>query len=74
VEFLIQFLSGHVEANGKLHLKLQAEGVNPYEFKPDISYRLKGRQFAWIESTEFPGIFDGEYFLKRYTIKNLMAF
>ena len=60
----LAYLGGAVEPNGKLHLKLSAEGTDPYEFKPDISYWEENTKFAWIAITGVPRVFDGEHFFE----------
>lgn len=58
------YLGGTVEANGKLHLKLSAEGADPYEFKPKISFWDENKRFAWLAITGLPKVFDGEHFFE----------
>jgi hypothetical protein len=60
----LSFLGGTVAPNGKLHLKLAADGATPYEFKPDISVWEEKKRFAWIAKTGLPRIFDGEHFFE----------
>jgi hypothetical protein len=66
----LTYLGGNVEPNGKLHLKLAAEGAKPYEFKPDISHWQEGKKFAWIAITGFPRVFDGEHFFELKDLGN----
>jgi hypothetical protein len=66
----LTYIDGKVEPNGKLHLKLAAEGAKPYEFKPDISYWQEKKQFAWIAKTGLPRIFDGEHFFELKDLGN----
>ena len=66
----LAFLGGTVQPNGKLHLKLSADGAAPYEFKPDISYWQTEKQFAWIAKTGLPRIFDGEHFFELKDLGN----
>lgn len=66
----LTFLGGTVQPNGKLHLKLAAAGVAPYEFKPDISHWQEKKQFAWIARTGLPRIFDGEHFFELTDLGN----
>jgi hypothetical protein len=60
----LEYLGGEVKPNGKLHLKLAAEGADPYEFKPIISYWEENEKFAWLAQTGFPKVFDGEHFFE----------
>lgn len=60
----MSYLGGTIEPNGKLHLKLSAEGSEPYEFKPDISFWEEQKRFAWLAKTGLPRIFDGEHFFE----------
>jgi len=60
----LEYLGGEVEPNGQLHLKLSAEGADPYEFKPTISHWEENKKFAWIGRTGIPRVFDGEHFFE----------
>jgi len=60
----LEYFGGEVKPNGKIHLKLSAEGAEPYEFKPIISHWIENETFAWIARTGFPRIFDGEHFFE----------
>jgi hypothetical protein len=60
----LSYLGGTIKPNGKLHLKLSAEGAKPYEFKPDISYWEEKKRFAWLAKTGMSRIFDGEHFFE----------
>lgn len=60
----LEYLGGEVKPNGKLHLKLSADGADPYEFKPTISHWEENKKFAWIGRTGFPRVFDGEHFFE----------
>ena len=60
----LEYLGGEVKPNGKLHLKLSAEGADPYEFKPTISHWEENKKFAWIGRTGLPRVFDGEHFFE----------
>jgi len=60
----LSFWGGTVQPKGKLHLKLAADGAQPYEFKPDISAWKEQQQFAWIAKTGIPRVFDGEHFFE----------
>lgn len=66
----LTFLGGTVKPNGKLHLRLAAEGADPYEFKPNISYWTEKKQFAWLAQTGLPRIFDGEHFFELKDLGN----
>lgn len=66
----LTYLGGEVKPNGKLHLKLAAEGSAPYEFKPDISYWEEQKRFAWIAKTGFSRLFDGEHFFELQDLGN----
>lgn len=60
----LQFLGGEVKPRGKLHLKLDIEGTEPYEFKPSISHWDENNRLAWLAITGIRGIFDGEHFFE----------
>ncbi len=60
----LEYLGGEVKPNGQLHLKLSAEGADPYEFKPVISHWKENQQFAWLARTGLPKVFDGEHFFE----------
>ncbi|NBC05804.1 MAG: SRPBCC domain-containing protein [Bacteroidetes bacterium] len=60
----LEYLGGEVKPNGQLHLKLSAEGAEPYEFKPTISHWEENKCFAWLARTGLPRIFDGEHFFE----------
>lgn len=60
----LKYLGGEVKPNGQLHLKLSAEGADPYEFKPDISHWEDNKRFAWLARTGLPRVFDGEHFFE----------
>lgn len=60
----LEYLGGEVKPNGQLHLKLSAEGAEPYEFKPSISHWEENKRFAWLARTGLPRIFDGEHFFE----------
>jgi hypothetical protein len=60
----LAYLGGEVRPQGTLHLKLSAEGADPYEFKPIISYWEENKRFAWLARTGFPRVFDGEHFFE----------
>ena len=60
----LEYLGGKVEPDGNLHLKLSAEGADPYEFKPVISHWEENQRFAWLARTGFPRVFDGEHFFE----------
>lgn len=60
----LAYLGGDVRPGGRLHLRLSAEGADPYEFKPDISRWEGNRSFAWIARTGLPRVFDGEHFFE----------
>lgn len=64
----LKYLGGTVEPQGKLHLKLQVEGAEPYEFKPVISRWEKPKTFAWLATTGLPRIFDGEHFYELHEL------
>jgi len=66
----LSYLGGTVEPNGKLHLKLAAEGAAPYEFKPDISFWEENKRFAWIAKTGLSRVFDGEHFFELKDLGN----
>lgn len=66
----LTYLGGEVKPNGKLHLKLAAEGSAPYEFKPDISYWEDRKRFAWIAKTGIKRVFDGEHFFELQDLGN----
>ena len=66
----LTYLGGEVKPNGKLHLKLAAEGSAPYEFKPDISYWEDRKRFAWIAKTGMKRVFDGEHFFELQDLGN----
>lgn len=60
----LEYLGGEVEPDGNLHLKLSAEGADPYEFKPIIRHWEENQRFAWLARTGFPRVFDGEHFFE----------
>jgi hypothetical protein len=60
----LAYLGGTVELGGQLHLRLAAEGADPYEFKPTVSHLEENRRFAWIARTGLPRVFDGEHFFE----------
>lgn len=60
----LEYLGGEVKPNGQLHLKLSAEGADPYEFKPTVSHWEENEKFAWLAITGFPRVFDGEHFFE----------
>lgn len=66
----LAFLGGKAKPNGKLHLKLSAEGASPYEFNSNISHWVVQKQFAWIAITGLPKIFDGEHFFELVDLGN----
>jgi len=64
----LEYLGGTVAPNGRLHLRLSAQGASPYEFKPSISFWEEPTKFAWIGRTGIPRIFDGEHFFELTSI------
>lgn len=66
----LEFLDGDVRPEGTLHLKLTAEGADPYEFKPVISHWEENKKFAWLARTGLPRVFDGEHFFELTDIGN----
>ncbi|MDX2246971.1 MAG: SRPBCC domain-containing protein [Bacteroidia bacterium] len=60
----LEYLGGEIVPQGNLHLKLSAEGADPYEFKPVISHWKENEQFAWLSRTSLPRVFDGEHFFE----------
>jgi hypothetical protein len=60
----LSYLGGEIKPNGILHLKLAAEGAEPYEFKPVISYWDDRQRFAWLAKTGINRVFDGEHFFE----------
>jgi hypothetical protein len=59
---MLFWLGGTLEQGAKLHLKLAAPGVAPYEFKPVVTSFREHQQFSWLGTTGVRGIFDGEHF------------
>ncbi|MEK6482350.1 SRPBCC domain-containing protein [Catalinimonas sp. 4WD22] len=66
----LKYLGGQIKPGGKLHLKLSAEGAEPYEFKPSITHWEINKKYGWIGRTGFPGIFDGEHFFELNDLGN----
>ncbi|MCU0424090.1 MAG: SRPBCC domain-containing protein [Candidatus Kapabacteria bacterium] len=66
----LQYLGGEVKPGGRLHLKLSAQGAEPYEFTPIVSYWEENKRFAWLAETGLPRIFDGEHFFELQDIGN----
>lgn len=60
----LSYLGGKAEPGGRLHLRLAAEGADPYEFEPTVSRWEENRSFAWIARTGAPRVFDGEHFFE----------
>ena len=66
----LAYLGGDVKPNGKLHLRLAADGAAPYEFKPAISHWDDRKRFAWLAITGMNRIFDGEHFFELKDLGN----
>lgn len=66
----LAYLGGEVKPNGKLHLRLSADGAAPYEFKPSISFWEDRKRFAWLAVTGITRVFDGEHFFELKDLGN----
>ncbi len=60
----LEYLGGDLRPGGRLHLKLSVADAQPYEFKPTISRWNENEQFAWLQRTGLPRVFDGEHFFE----------
>lgn len=54
-------LGGAVEPGGTLHLRLSADGAEPYEFFAEVTQLERPTHFAWLGRTGLPRVFDGHH-------------
>lgn len=57
----LAWLGAPASLGATLHLRLAAEGADPYEFKPLVTAWEPERRFTWLAITGIPRVFDGEH-------------
>ena len=59
--FLVS-LTGMVEVNNRIHVKIQPPQGKAMEFKPRVLALEQEKEFRWLGHLWLPGLFDGEHF------------
>lgn len=54
-------LGGAVVKGEQLHLRLSADGAEPYEFFAEVTQLEAPKHFAWLGRTGLPRVFDGHH-------------
>jgi len=57
----LAWLGAPASLGATLHLRLVADGADPYEFKPLVTAWEPERRFTWLAITGMPRLFDGEH-------------
>jgi hypothetical protein len=54
-------LGGEVALGKTVHLRLSADGAEPYDFFAEVTHLEAPTHFAWLAQTGLPRVFDGHH-------------